>query len=59
MLLWVKRQHKWFEHFRVGAELTEDEQCSGSLLTMTTDKNILAINEVIRENKKLNDSRNI
>jgi hypothetical protein len=39
--------HKWSERFRGSAELTENEQCTGHLLTSTMDKNVSKINEII------------
>jgi len=49
----MKTVCKWFERFRNGCELVEDEERSGHPSTSKTQENVERVSEIIRSNRRL------
>ena len=49
----LKMVYKWFERFRNGCELVEDEERSGHPSTSKTKENVERVSEMIRSNRRL------
>jgi len=49
----MKTVYKWFERFRTGCELFEDEERSGHPSTSKTQDNVGRVSEMIQSNRQL------
>jgi transposase len=49
----MKTVYKWFERFRNGCELVEDEERSGHPSTSKTQENVERVSKMIRSNRRL------